>query len=77
MSALALCFNEPRRGRLIRAALRRQAVPALDAPTEPYHLGGLTVVYAQRMVTVAGSPVDLTDIEYRALAELSANAPGS
>ena len=58
----------------IRAALRRQAVPALDGPTEPYHLGGLTVDYAQRMVTVAGVPVDLTDIEYRMLAELSANA---
>ena len=58
----------------IRAALRRQAVPALDAPSEPYHLGGLTVDYAQRMVTVAGSPVDLTDIEYRMLVELSTNA---
>ena len=58
----------------IRAALRRQAVPALDAPSEPYHLGDLTVDYAQRMVAVAGSPVDLTDIEYRMLVELSANA---
>ena len=59
----------------IRAALRRQAVPALDAPSEPYHLGDLTVEdYAQRMVTVAGSPVDLTDIEYRMLVELSSNA---
>ena len=58
----------------IRAALRRQAVPALDAPSEPYLLGGLTVDYTQRMVTVACSPVALTDIEYRMLAELSANA---
>ena len=58
----------------IRAALRRQAVPALDAPSEPYLLGDLGVDYAQRRVTVAGAPVDLTDIEYRMLAELSANA---
>ena len=58
----------------IQAALRRQAVPALDEPTEPYLHGGLTVDYAQRRVTVAGSPVDLTDIEYRLLAELSAGA---
>ena len=58
----------------IRAALRRQAVPALSGPTEPYLLGDLSVDYAQRMVTVDGSAVDLTDIEYRMLAELSANA---
>ncbi len=58
----------------IRAALRRQAVPALDAPSEPYLFGDLGVDYAQRRVTVAGAPVDLTDIEYRMLAELSANA---
>ena len=58
----------------IRAALRRQAVPALDAPSEPYLFGALGVDYAQRRVTVAGAPVDLTDIEYRMLAELSANA---
>ena len=32
----------------IRAALRRQAVPALAAPTEPYLFGDLGVDYAQR-----------------------------
>ena len=58
----------------IQAALRRQAVPVHDAPAEPYLLGDLTVDYAQRMVAVVGSPIDLTDIEYRMLAELSANA---
>ena len=67
-------FSPPELAARIRAALRRQAVPALDAPSEPYLLGGLTVDYAQRMVTVAGVPVDLTDTEYRMLAELSANA---
>ena len=58
----------------IRAALRRPAVPVHDAPVDPYVLGDLAVDYARRRVTVAGSPVDLTEIEYRALAELSANA---
>ena len=58
----------------IRAALRRQAAPDLSAPSEPYLFGDLSVDYAQRRVTVAGILVDLTDIEYRMLAELSANA---
>ena len=58
----------------IRAALRRQAGPIHDGLAEPYLIGDLTIDYAQRRVIVAGSPVDLTDIEYRMLAELSANA---
>ena len=58
----------------IRAALRRPAVPVHDAPVDPYVLGDLAVDYARRRVTVAGSPVDLTEIAYRALAESSANA---
>ncbi len=36
--------------------------------------GDLTVDYPQRRVTVAGTPVELTDIEYRMLVELSVNA---
>ena len=58
----------------IRAALRRQAGLIHDGLAEPYLIGDLTIDYAQRRVIVAGSPVDLTDIEYRMLAELSANA---
>ena len=58
----------------IRAALRKRAAPELAQPSEPYVRGDLTVDYAQRRVTVAGSPVELTDIEYRLLVELSANA---
>ena len=55
----------------IRAVLRR-----LDAqqPSAPYVLGELTVDYEEREVTLGGRPVSLTDIEYRTLAELSANA---
>ena len=37
-------------------------------------LGDLTIDYAQRLVSLAGRPVPLTGIEYRALAELSSNA---
>ena len=55
----------------IRAALRRRETPE---PAAPYVLGDLTIDYAQRRVTLAGRPVQLTHIEYRALAELASNA---
>ncbi len=55
----------------IRAALRRRAA---TEPSEPYVYGDLTLDHAARRVTLAGSPVRLTPIEYRVLAELSANA---
>ena len=58
----------------IRAALRKRAAPELAQPSEPYVRGDLTVDYPQRRVTVAGTPVELTDIEYRMLVELSVNA---
>ena len=58
----------------IRAALRKRAAPELAQPSEPYVWGDLTIDYAQRRVTVAGDPVELTDIEYRLLVELSVNA---
>ena len=55
----------------IRAALRRRAV---SEPVEPYVLRVLVIDYLGRSVTLAGRPVHLTPIEYRMLAELSANA---
>ena len=58
----------------IRAALRKRAAPELAQPSEPYVRGDLTVDYPHRRVTVAGNPVELTDIEYRLLVELSVNA---
>ena len=58
----------------IQAALRRQAGRVLDTPAQPYLLGDLAVDFARRSATVAGRPVELTDTEYRLLAELSANA---
>ena len=55
----------------IRAALRRLAA---SEPSEPYVLGGLVVNYGERQATLAGRPLQLMAIEYRLLAELSANA---
>ena len=55
----------------VRAALRRRPVAE---PSEPYVLGDLTIDYTTRMVTLAGCPVQLVPMEYRFLAELSANA---
>ena len=53
----------------IRAALRRRTTPE---PSEPYVLGGLTIDYARRRVTLEDRLVPLVSMEYRLLAELSA-----
>ena len=55
----------------IRAALRKRAA---SEPSEPYVLGDLAIDYAERRVTLAGRPLPLIAMEYRLLAELSANA---
>ena len=55
----------------IRAALRRRTT---SEPSIPYVVGDLTIDYAERLVTLGGSPVDLTAIQYRLLVELSVNA---
>ena len=58
----------------IQAALRRREAPERIEPSKPYVLAELTIDYAQRLVTVAGRPVQLTATEYDLLAELSAHA---
>ena len=58
----------------VGAALRRREPPRRVAPEEPFVLEDLTIDYQGRRVTVAGSPVPLTDTEYRLLFELSVNA---
>ncbi len=59
----------------IRAALRRQAVSVQQRETaEPFLLGNLRIDYAERRVSVAGSLVRLTSIEYRLLEQLSLNS---
>ena len=58
----------------IKAALRKREAPEWAEPSEPYVLGDLAIDYAERRVTLAGRPVQLTAIEYGLLFELSANA---
>ena len=58
----------------IQTALRRRMEPELAEPSEPYVLGELTVNYAERRVSLAGRPVQLTAIEYDLLFELSVRA---
>ena len=55
----------------VRAALRRQRGPHRTEASEPYVVGGLTIDYAERRVTVAGRPVQLTPMEYDLLVALS------
>ena len=56
----------------VRAALRRPVLHQVE-PSEPYVLGDLTIDYAERRVTVASQPVQLTATEYKLLFELSLN----
>lgn len=58
----------------INTALRRHVEPHLAARTETYALGDLTIDFAQRRVSLAGSPVALSPHEYGLLAELAMNA---
>ena len=58
----------------VRAALRRRTGAYGTEATEPYTLGDLTIDYAERLVTVGGSPVPLTATEYDLLCELSLHA---
>ncbi len=58
----------------VQAVLRRWTATGSAEPPEPYAVGELTVNYAERRFSLAGRPVQLTDIEYRTLLELSANA---
>lgn len=58
----------------IRATLRSRTVPGQVVPSEPFMMGDLKFDYARRRVTVAGTPVKLTRIEYALLQELSVHA---
>ena len=58
----------------IRVALRKRAEPYRSEPSESYVLGELTIDYTERLVTIAGRPVQLTATEYQLLFELSVNA---
>ena len=58
----------------IQTALRRRNSPGSAEPSEPWVLGDLIVNYSERRASVAGRAIQFTDIEYRMLFELSANA---
>ena len=58
----------------IRAAIRKHTVPRLIVPSEPFVRENLKVDYTRRRVTISGTPVDLTRIEYFVLQELAVNA---
>ena len=57
----------------IRAAMRQRAGLGRAAQSRPYVLGELRIDYAERRVTLDGSPVELTATEYAVLHELSAH----
>ena len=58
----------------IKAALRKREAPEWAEPSEPFVFGDLAIDYAERRVTLAGTAVQLTAIEYGLLFELSVNA---
>ena len=58
----------------VRSAMRRRPTQVQGEPSEPFTMGDLTIDYAERGVSVAGSRVHLTPIEYDLLFELSVNA---
>ena len=57
----------------IRAALRKREAPE---PPDTFALEDLTIHYDDRRALFAGTPLRLTAIEYRLLAELAGNMPG-
>ena len=58
----------------VRGALRRGFGYSRGELTEPFTLGDLTIDYAERRVSVAGTPIQMTPTEYELLVELSMNA---
>ncbi len=67
-------FSPPELLARIEASLRRRERLGQNGAREPYRLGDLAIDYAERRVTLAGEPVELTATEYKLLSELSANA---
>ena len=54
--------------------LLKRGVNGQSRTPETYSMGDLTIDYAERTVTLAGRPVQLTSTEYNLLSELSMNA---
>ena len=58
----------------IEASLRKRRATGTAMQRQPYRLGGLSVNYADRAVTVSGCRVHLSATEYKLFFELSINA---
>ena len=59
----------------IGAALRKGLEPSQGEPEGLYAAGDLSIDYAQRQVTLAGEPVELTATEYAVLYQLTVQSP--
>ena len=60
----------------IQTVLRRWTARASSEPAEAYAWKDLRLDYGARQASLAGRPLDLTDLEYRMLVELSLHAGG-
>ena len=58
----------------IQTVLRRWTMSVTAEPAQPFTLFELSLDYAQRRVSLAGSELRLTELEYRMLVELSVHA---
>ena len=58
----------------IGVALRKRPAPGWTEPARSFLLGDLSINYAERAVSVAGTPLRLTASEYELLRELSLNS---
>ena len=68
-------FSPTELGARIRAALRKRLEPFQGEASGPFAVGDLSIDFAERRVTVAREPVNLTATEYAVLYELAVNAP--
>ena len=58
----------------VTLSLRKRSSAGADMSRRPYHMGDLTINYAERSVTLTGRPVRLSPTEYKLLSELSISA---
>ena len=69
-------FTQTELAARIRAALRKRLEPFPGEPSDgSFDLGELSIDYAQRQVSLAGEPVELTATEYAVIYELAVHAP--
>ncbi len=67
-------FSPPELLARIEAALRRRVMPDVTEVRPPFVLDKLAINFAERRVTMGGTPVSLSATEYKLLYELATNA---